>query len=54
VHFEVGFSVVNNQPALLYFYQGELISCQLFTFSNGAISKVFTIRNPDKLQHLKK
>lgn len=54
VHFEVGFSVVNNQPALLYFYQGELISCQLFTFSNGAISNVFTIRNPDKLQHLKK
>lgn len=45
---------INNQPAVLYYYNGEVVSCQVFTFVNGAISNVFTIRNPDKLRHLKK
>lgn len=54
VHFDAQVTEINNQPAILYHYQGELISCQVFTFLNGSISNVFIIRNPDKLRYLKK
>lgn len=54
VHFDLRPGEVNNQPAILHYYNGELIGCQVFTFLNGAISNVFIIRNPDKLLHLKK
>ncbi|WP_346317829.1 sigma-70 family RNA polymerase sigma factor [Chitinophaga sp. YIM B06452] len=54
MHFDLRPGEVNNQPAILHYYNGELIGCQVFTFLNGAISNVFIIRNPDKLRHLKK
>ncbi|MGN7722795.1 sigma-70 family RNA polymerase sigma factor [Chitinophaga sp. 22620] len=54
VHFDAQVTEINNQPAILYHYKGELIGCQVFTFLNGSISNVFIIRNPDKLRYLKK
>jgi RNA polymerase sigma-70 factor (ECF subfamily) len=53
-HFDAQVTEINNQPAILYHYKGELIGCQVFTFLNGSISNVFIIRNPDKLRYLKK
>ncbi len=45
---------INHQPAL-FFYEGErLATCQVFTFENGLVNRMYFIRNPDKLQALQK
>ncbi|MBO9151808.1 sigma-70 family RNA polymerase sigma factor [Chitinophaga sp. GCM10012297] len=53
-HLEPHPTFVNNQPAVLWYNNGKLINCQVFTFVKGAISNVFMIRNPDKLSNLEK
>lgn len=45
---------INHQPALFY-YEGErLATCQVFTFENGRVHRMYFIRNPDKLLSLQK
>lgn len=45
---------INHQPALFY-YEGEVLAtCQVFTFKNGLVDRVYFIRNPDKLLSLQK
>ncbi len=43
---------INHHPALLYYRNNELSTCQVFAFENGNISRIYFIRNPDKLQSL--
>lgn len=43
---------INHHPALLYYHNGALNNCQVFEFENGHISRIYFIRNPDKLQSL--
>ena len=45
---------VNHQPALLYFHEGQLVTCQVFILHKGLIENMYFIRNPDKLQAIKK
>ncbi|WP_235906521.1 sigma factor-like helix-turn-helix DNA-binding protein [Ginsengibacter hankyongi] len=45
-------SNINHQPALLYYHDNTLVNCQVFNFENGHISRIYFIRNPDKLQSL--
>lgn len=44
---------VNGEPALLYFQGKTLIKCQVLSLLNGKISKIYIIRNPDKLKLFK-
>lgn len=43
-------SNINHQPAILYYQNNKLVNCQVFDFENGNISRIWFIRNPDKLQ----
>ena len=43
---------INYHPALLYYHNNKLLTCQIFDFKNGNISRIWFIRNPDKLQSL--
>jgi len=45
-------AIINHQPTLLYYQDGALISCNIFSIDNGLIKNVFIIRNPDKLKNL--
>lgn len=45
---------INHQPALFYYEGGRLTTCQIFTFENGRVHRMYFIRNPDKLQALQK
>jgi RNA polymerase sigma factor (sigma-70 family) len=45
---------VNHQPALFYYDRGKLVTCQIFSFTNGKLDHLFFIRNPDKLRPLEK
>jgi RNA polymerase sigma-70 factor (ECF subfamily) len=49
-HIEKG--QVNHHPALFYYVDGKLITCQIFAVQNGTISGVYFMRNPDKLAAL--
>jgi len=42
-------AVINNQPALLYFAHGKLVTCQVFEITETGITQIFSMRNPDKL-----
>ena len=43
---------INHQPAVFYFYEGNLVTCQIFTIEDEQFSRIFFIRNPDKLARL--
>ena len=45
-------SIVNHHPALLYYKNQKLSVCQIFEFEGKNISRIYFIRNPDKLQSL--
>ncbi len=45
---------INHHPAILYYKDNRLETCQIFGFKNGHISRIYSIRNPDKLQSLEK
>ncbi|MRG44680.1 sigma-70 family RNA polymerase sigma factor [Chitinophaga sp. SYP-B3965] len=46
--------IINHQPALFIYEGDRLATCQVFTFKNGLVDRVYFIRNPDKLQSLQK
>lgn len=43
---------INHQPGLLLYKNEELSVCQVFEFDNGNISRIYFVRNPDKLRSL--
>jgi RNA polymerase sigma factor (sigma-70 family) len=49
-HVEKG--MVNHHPALFYYDDGKLVTCQIFEWRNGLIHRVYLMRNPDKLAAL--
>jgi RNA polymerase sigma-70 factor (ECF subfamily) len=44
--------LVNHHPALFYYVDGQLVSCQVFEVLDGLIRRVYFVRNPDKLAAL--
>jgi RNA polymerase sigma factor (sigma-70 family) len=46
--------LVNHQPALLYYNDGKLVTCQVFVLHNGQVTNFYFMRNPDKLQVIQK
>jgi RNA polymerase sigma-70 factor (ECF subfamily) len=47
------FTVVNGQPGAVFLTgEGEVVSVMMLTVSEGRVSEIFSIVNPDKLQHL--
>lgn len=44
--------LVNQQPALLYYLEGVLAKCVIFTLQDDQIIGAYIIRNPDKLKNL--
>lgn len=47
-------AVINHEPALLHFQGGQLVSCQIFRADENGIHAIYFVRNPDKLNELKK
>lgn len=47
---EKGF--VNHHPALLFYAEGQLVTCQVLELQNEKIHRVYFLRNPDKLVSL--
>jgi len=45
---------INHQPALLFYHEGRLVTCQIFSFREDRIDHVYLMRNPDKLKLLEK
>lgn len=43
---------VNHEPALFYYHNEQLVTCQIFSFQDGRLANVFFIRNPEKLKYL--
>lgn len=44
--------MVNHYPALFYYVDGQLATCQIFEWRNEKIHRVYFVRNPDKLAAL--
>lgn len=44
---------VNNQPALLFYRDGVLVNCQIFSINteSGAIQDIYSVVNPEKLKN---
>jgi RNA polymerase sigma factor (sigma-70 family) len=51
---DVKLSSVNHQPALLYYFDRNLITCQIFSMKENQVENIYFIRNPDKLQRIAK
>lgn len=50
---QILFTILNHQPAFLYYYKdGVLANCQILTIDNDQITKIYNIRNPEKLRRL--
>lgn len=45
---------INHQPAIFYFSEGKIVTCQIFAIQDQHIANIFFIRNPDKLRILQK
>ncbi len=45
---------INHQPAIFYFFEDHIVTCQVFSIQNQHIDNVFFVRNPDKLKTLQK
>ena len=48
---EKGF--VNHHPALFFYEEGQLVTCQIFELQNEKVHRSYFLRNPDKLASLK-
>jgi RNA polymerase sigma-70 factor (ECF subfamily) len=44
--------LVNHNPALVFYEQGKLTTCQVFELQNEKIVGIYFVRNPDKLVSL--
>ncbi|HEY0652015.1 MAG TPA: sigma-70 family RNA polymerase sigma factor [Chryseosolibacter sp.] len=51
---ESRFGWVNHQPALFYYHEGKLMTVQIFTIENEQFANIFYIRNPEKMNSIKK
>lgn len=51
--FSVKFSLLNHQPALLFYEDEKLINCQIFEFEKygGKIRKIYSVVDPAKLKN---
>ncbi len=45
-------SMINHQPALFHYYEGQLVTCQIFSFTGKQLDHIFFVRNPEKLKAL--
>jgi len=45
---------VNHQPALFYYEDDQLVTCQILALEGIIKTDIFFIRNPDKLRTLQK
>jgi RNA polymerase sigma-70 factor (ECF subfamily) len=45
-------AIVNHQPALLFYEDGRLTTCQVLELQEGKIKRAYFLRNPDKLVSL--
>ncbi|MBO9639074.1 MAG: sigma-70 family RNA polymerase sigma factor [Siphonobacter aquaeclarae] len=45
-------ATVNHQPALLFFNEDKLVTCQVFQIHNNLIINTYLLRNPEKLREL--
>jgi RNA polymerase sigma-70 factor (ECF subfamily) len=41
---------INGEPGLLTFYQGKILAATTFEFTDGKISALYRVMNPDKLE----
>lgn len=46
--------MLNHNPALFYYVDGQLVSCLIFEWQNELIHRVYILRNPDKLEALER
>jgi RNA polymerase sigma-70 factor (ECF subfamily) len=44
------FCVINGEPGVLTFYQGKIFAATTFEFTDGKISALYRVMNPDKLK----
>lgn len=51
-HWHIERKWVNHQPALFYYENNKLVSCEILTLNAGRIAHVYMVRNPDKLASL--
>lgn len=51
---EIKIDTLNHQPALFYYDNQKLVTCQILSVENEQIVDIFFMRNPDKLQTLQK
>lgn len=51
-HVHIERSTINHEPALLYYQNDVLVTCQVFSLENGHTRRIYFIRNPDKLRVL--
>lgn len=47
-------AMISGQPAMLYWKDGMLQTCQIFNIDARGVSNVYLVRNPDKLKRLAK
>ena len=47
-------TMINHEPALCYYQDGKLVTCQIFSLQKDGLNHVYFIRNPDKLKALEK
>lgn len=46
--------MINHHPALLFYENGMVATCQILIFENEQLSRVYIVRNPEKLAGLQK
>lgn len=46
--------MVNHEPALFYYADNILVTCQIFSIRDGQVDNFYFMRNPDKLKELQK
>ena len=45
-------AIIDGLPGLIYVDNGEVVQTTAFGISDGQISAIYTVRNPDKLKHV--
>lgn len=51
-HMRIERKWVNHQPALFFYENNKLVSCEILILNEGQIAHVYVVRNPDKLASL--
>lgn len=47
-------ALVNHEPALFYYQENKVVTCEILSIEQGRITNIFFMRNPDKLRTLQK